>query len=362
MATTPNLNLAYLAPAQAQKHVTVNEAFGDLDTVVHCAVIEMHRNAPPAAATEGDRYLLGAAPDAGWSGQAGRIAAFRNGGWAFSAPKPGWRVYDLSSDTLHVLNTALVWTPLSGGAAPTDIQNATRFGLGASADAANPFTAKLNAALWTARETAEGGTGDLHLTCNKPTAARDAGHLFQSGFVTRALAGLFGSDRFRIAVSPDGATFRDGISIDEATGIVDQPSLPRFKAHTNFDNYAPLDTWTKIGVNTVEMNAQGAFDATSNRFVAPATGFYVFGASLLHKVNTSSLARMRGRLVRNGSIEINGSFGEISGAHFSLSTALWLHAATPLAKNDTVELQGYYRGADGYLAATHTAFWGFKVG
>ena len=29
---------------------------------------------------------------------------------------------------------------------------------------------------------------------------------------------------------------------------------------------------------------------------------------------------------------------------------------------DTVELQGYFRVADGYFAADHTSFWGCKVG
>ncbi|WP_424931875.1 hypothetical protein [Amaricoccus macauensis] len=46
----------------------------------------------------------------------------------------------------------------------------------------------------------------------------------------KGAARLFGSDRFRLAVSADGSTVFDGLSIDNATGIVDQPRLPRFKA------------------------------------------------------------------------------------------------------------------------------------
>ena len=41
--------------------------------------------------------------------------------------------------------------------------------------------------------------------------------------MTKALVGLFGSDRFRLAVSADGSTFFDGLSVDNATGVVDQP-------------------------------------------------------------------------------------------------------------------------------------------
>ncbi|WP_238928947.1 hypothetical protein [Alexandriicola marinus] len=71
---------------------------------------------------------------------------------------------------------------------------------------------------------------------------------------------------------------------------------------------------------------------------------------------------MRGRLVLNGTTEIRGSFGEISATHVSLATAIWLQTLVPLTAGDTVELQGYFRVADGYFAADHTSFWGCKVG
>ena len=71
---------------------------------------------------------------------------------------------------------------------------------------------------------------------------------------------------------------------------------------------------------------------------------------------------MSGRLVLNGTPEIPGSRGEISGAHVSEATALWLQTMVALSAGDTVELQGYFRVADGYVAAEHTTFWGAKVG
>ncbi|MEL7282575.1 MAG: hypothetical protein AAGK79_19645 [Pseudomonadota bacterium] len=92
---------------------------------------------------------------------------------------------------------------------------------------------ELNVALWTARTVAEGGTGDLIYTMNKEAAGDDLGLTLQTGFVTKALVGLFGSDRFRLAVSADGSTFFHGLNVDNATGIVDQPQLLRFKAYTN---------------------------------------------------------------------------------------------------------------------------------
>lgn len=71
---------------------------------------------------------------------------------------------------------------------------------------------------------------------------------------------------------------------------------------------------------------------------------------------------MRGRLVLNGTKEIRGSRGEISGDHVSEATALWLQTMVVLNAGDTVELQGTFRVADGYFVADHTSFWGGKVG
>jgi len=209
---------------------------------------------------------------------------------------------------------------------------------------------------------AEGGTGDLFYTMNKEAAGDDLGLTLQTSFVTKALVGLFGSDRFRLAISADGSTFFDGLSVDNASGIVDQPRLPRFKAYTNYDNNVGVGTWTKIAINNTDYNDQGAFDAANNRFVAPADGTYLFGATLLYKVNASTSARMSGRLVLNGTTEIRGSFGEISGAHVSEATALWLQTMVALTAGETVELQGKFRAADGYFAADQACFWGTKIG
>lgn len=96
--------------------------------------------------------------------------------------------------------------------------------------------------------------------------------------------------------------------------------------------------------------------------MAPVDGTYLLGATLLYKINASATARMRGRLALNGTTEIRGSLGEISATHVSLATAIWLQTMVPLTAGDTVELQGYFRVADGYFAADHTSFWGCKIG
>ena len=92
--------------------------------------------------------------------------------------------------------------------------------MGTAADAANPFAAKLNKALWTARETSEGGDGDLRMTLNKAAPADVLSLLFQSGYGGRAELGLIGDDDLTLKVSPDGAAWRVALSVDRATGRV----------------------------------------------------------------------------------------------------------------------------------------------
>ncbi len=58
MVTSPNLLLPYILAAQAQKHVTHNEAIRALDAVVQIGVIDRGLTAPPVSPSNGDRYIV----------------------------------------------------------------------------------------------------------------------------------------------------------------------------------------------------------------------------------------------------------------------------------------------------------------
>ena len=221
MPDTPNLALPLIAAAQAQKHVTHNEALLAIDALVHCAIKDKDLAAPPAAPAEGDRYIVAASPTGAWAGKAGMIAAWQDGVWRFYAAKAGMIAFAVDERQLYHFNGS-AWAP--GAAAITNLQNLTFLGVGATADAANRFSAKLNKALWTAKARAEGGDGGLRYTLNKETAADTLSLLFQSAFSGRAEIGLAGDDDFRIKVSPDGAAWREALRIDRATGVVSFPS------------------------------------------------------------------------------------------------------------------------------------------
>ena len=91
MTDTPRMSLPLLAPAQAQKHVTVNEALARIDALTHLTLVSVQVATPPA--TAGDGTIYGVPPGAvnAWAGQGGMLAIAVNGGWVFVPPRRGWR-------------------------------------------------------------------------------------------------------------------------------------------------------------------------------------------------------------------------------------------------------------------------------
>ncbi|MCA8901938.1 MAG: DUF2793 domain-containing protein [Hyphomonas sp.] len=218
MDFSPRLALPYLLPNQAQKHVTHNEALRQLDALVQLAVQDRDLAAPPGAPEEGQCWLVAAGATGDWAGHEDEIAAWQDGAWTFLAPGEGWLAW--------VLDEALlcVWSGTAWTAAPGVLQGLSRLGLGTEADATNPFAAKLNKALWTARATGEGGDGDLRYTLNKEASGNVLSLLMQSGWSGRAEIGLIGGDDLGVKVSPDGSAWHEAVLIDRATGIARFPS------------------------------------------------------------------------------------------------------------------------------------------
>lgn len=111
--TTPNLELPFIMPAQAQKHVTHNEAIELLDVIVQLTLESVAATAPPASPIEGQAWALGAAPTGGWAGQDGKIATWRGAGWLFVAPREGWMAWVKDDAALQVF-TGGTWVTLAG--------------------------------------------------------------------------------------------------------------------------------------------------------------------------------------------------------------------------------------------------------
>ncbi|NNE87337.1 MAG: DUF2793 domain-containing protein [Silicimonas sp.] len=99
MAETSNLGLPLVAPAQAQKHVTVNESFLRLDALTHLSLQSVGASVSPGSPAEGDVHGVGSGATGLWSGQDSDLAIFQNGGWAFVTPAAGWKGWSVASGT-----------------------------------------------------------------------------------------------------------------------------------------------------------------------------------------------------------------------------------------------------------------------
>ncbi|MGB3313371.1 MAG: DUF2793 domain-containing protein, partial [Albidovulum sp.] len=103
MSNTTQLGLPLVQPAQAQKHVTVNEAFALLDGLVQLVIASRSVTLPPISVMDGICYAVPVGAVNEWSGQDGRLAVGTNGGWEFVDPKRGWRavILDEGEAAIH---------------------------------------------------------------------------------------------------------------------------------------------------------------------------------------------------------------------------------------------------------------------
>lgn len=357
MADTPNLVLPYIQAAQAQKHVTHNEAIRLLDGMVQLAVVSRVLTAPPGSPTDGDRYIVASGATGLWTGWDLNVAFWIDGAWVRLIPRPGWVAYSVADADFYSW-TGAAWATFGGGGGggstftdvaftltdDADVTKIAKFelsgiGTGTTRTFTLPNTTSTLAVLAatqtftgtttfsgtftvsaataslgtsTATSTANVGTGatltattktvnlgtggvsgsttvvnigsavagalgttvinsptvtfassvsavamaaanlsalyvgiggatadatnrlsintpavlfnnagaSITATLNKNAAGNDAGFIFQTGFSTRALFGINGSDDYSLKVSPNGSTFFDAYTVARATGRI----------------------------------------------------------------------------------------------------------------------------------------------
>ena len=276
MTDTPLLGLPYLDAAQAQKHVTHNEALRILDACVHLAVVSRLAAPPSGAPDEGARYLVAEGATDAFAGHADAVAAWQDSAWRFLSPRAGWRLYVLGEDR-DLLHDGVAWR--DAHPPPSRFDNLIALGLGTEADAANPFAARLDAALFTARAASEGG-GDLRVKLNKNAAANVASQIFQTGYSGRAEIGLRGDDDFSVAVSADGQTFKTVLRATAANGGALVAATPLRLAGQGAPPPAPEDgdLWYDASDKLFRCRANGranVFGVDETPVVAPDIGRYI---------------------------------------------------------------------------------------
>lgn len=208
MSDSRILSLPYILPAQAQKHVTHNQAIKALDVLVQLSVLDRDRTFAPIAPNEGDRHLVATGATGVWAGQDDNVAAYLGGAWVFYRVALGWRAY-VQAEALVLSYGATGWDPA--------LQNLPSVGINTTADTTNRLAVSAEATLLN-------HAGSSHqLKINKNTTPDTASLLFQSAWSGRAEMGLAGEDDFSVKVSADGSSFQTALSIARSTGEVGFP-------------------------------------------------------------------------------------------------------------------------------------------
>lgn len=107
MTDTPRLSLPAIEAAQAQKHVTHNEALVLLDALTQLTVESRTLTAPPGSPAEGACYIPAAGATGVWSGWVGQIAVY-SGGWFRIVPLAGLKAW-VRAERLTVTYEDGVW-------------------------------------------------------------------------------------------------------------------------------------------------------------------------------------------------------------------------------------------------------------
>jgi hypothetical protein len=230
---TPRMGLPFIAAAQAQKHVTHNEALAELDALTGARFLDRDLTAPPSSPVDGDAYLVHATATDAWTGQEGKIAFCLDGDWRFYAPFAGL-VALIADENKFIAFDGTSWNDY---AAYISLDNVAQLGVNTSADSTNKFAVKSNAVLFAALEAASGGTGDIRFTVNKEASTDTASLLFQDGFSGRAEIGLAGDDDFHFKVSPDGSAWTEAVTIDKTSGLVTLAGDPTSDLHAATKQY-----------------------------------------------------------------------------------------------------------------------------
>lgn len=105
---TGRFGLPLLAAGQAQKELTHNEALALIDAALCPAAESADVATPPLSPAIGACWIVAAAPDGAWSGRAGWLACWTEGGWRFLPPAEGARVW-LKDRSLWAVREAAGW-------------------------------------------------------------------------------------------------------------------------------------------------------------------------------------------------------------------------------------------------------------
>jgi Protein of unknown function (DUF2793) len=314
--TTARMDLPFILPAQAQKHVTHNEALLKLDAVVQL-VIDGESVAPPDSPTEGETLWVGGTGTGAFAGHDGTLAVRQDGAWTFIIPQTGWQAVFRDTAVARIFDGSDWVIP----ALPDD-GNFDRLGVAGTADSYNRLLVQSPGSLFN-------HAGDSHrMSINKASTADTASLLFQSNWQARTEMGLAGEDSFSFKMYGDATGWRQAIGISPE-GYVRHEQRPLARAALSSVTFTPA-AGSFTGFDTLHLSGgdmvlgEPLASGYGRPLVIPASGFYLLALTV-----TADDAAHGLHVSRNGAADLASHSGP---AGTSGTTALvWLDAGDTLA-------------------------------
>ncbi len=314
--TTTRLDLPFILPAQAQKHVTHNEALLKLDAVVQL-VIDGESNDPPDSPDEGETYWIGGPGTGAFAGREGRLAVRQDGAWTFITPRPGWQAVFRDSTQARIFDGSEWQSP----ALPNEL-SLDRLGISGTSDAYNRLLVQSPGSLF------NHAGGSHRMTINKAATAETASLLFQSNWQARTEMGLAGEDHFSFKMYGDATGWRRAIGISPE-GYVRHEQRPIARAALSPATFTPA-AGSFTGFDTLhlsggDMMLGAALPSGYGRpLIVSASGFYLLALTV-----TADDATHAVHVSRNGTADLANHSGPAGTS--STTTLVWLDAGDTLS-------------------------------
>jgi hypothetical protein len=314
--TTTRLDLPFILPAQAQKHVTHNEALLRLDAVVQL-VIDGESDTPPESPAAGETLWIGGIGTGAFTGHGGTLAVHQDGVWTFIVPKPGWQAVFRDTAVARIFDGSDWVNP----ALPDD-GRFDRLGVAGTADNYNRLLVQSPGSLF------NHAGGSHRMSINKASTGDTASLLFQSNWQARTEMGLAGEDRFSFKIYGDATGWRQAIGISPE-GYVRHEQRPVARAALSSATFTPA-AGSLTGFDTLHLSGGDMVlgDLLASGYgrplVVPASGYYLLALTVTADDATHTL-----HVSRNAAADLASHIGP---AGTSGTTALvWLDAGDTLA-------------------------------
>ena len=125
------------------------------------------------------------------------------------------------------------------------------------------------------------------------------------------------------------------------------------------------NTWTKVAFDTDVFDADGVFDTSNNRFIAPAAGKYLLIGKMYVFPNNQNGPNYYTRFYKNGGAATKEVvvIGLGSSDNYLAEVAVMNTTILDLAQNDYIELYARFKSGSGTITfdSTESIFQGFRL-